>query len=100
MRRAIQRLVRQTTECAYFITEYRKFWNHAVISLPAQRAVHGLLSNVDAMIHAYEASFGELKIDFMMGCILLAELMTVRVLAKAQNICMCSFLQRRHPSQS
>jgi hypothetical protein len=32
----------------------------------------------------------------MMGCVLQAELMAVRILAKVENICMCLFLQCRH----
>jgi hypothetical protein len=60
-----------------------------IASLSAQRAMLGLVFDVDTVINEYEASFGELKIEFMMGSVLQTELMTTRILDKVTNIGTC-----------
>jgi hypothetical protein len=48
-----------------------------------------VVSSVDGLIAAYEASFGELRIEFIMGSTLQTALTTVRILDKVENIGMC-----------
>ena len=61
--------------------------DHSLIfALLAQRAVTSLVSNADMMIAAYESSFGELKIEFIMGSTLQTALTTVHILEKVENI--------------
>jgi hypothetical protein len=95
--KTVERLVRQTAECSYFIAEYSKtnsFGEHVpqdpdklmILSFLAQRALTNLVSNADVIIAAYEASFGELKIEFIMGSTLQMALTTVCILDKVENI--------------
>ena len=58
-----------------------------------------MTSNAGTMIAAYESSFGELKIEFIMGSTLQTALTTVRILEKVENIGMPSYsLIRTLPS--
>jgi hypothetical protein len=54
--------------------------------LVVQRALNNLVSNADMMIAAYEASFAELKIEFIMGSAVQTNLTMVRILEKVENI--------------
>lgn len=100
------RLVRQTTDCAYFITAYvseSSFGKYCLsspelttfISFLAQRTVTHIMSNTDELIARFEASFGELKVEFIIGCALQAAITTVRILEKAENIREYSYLEGR-----
>jgi hypothetical protein len=95
--KTVERLVRQTAECSYFIAEYSKTSSFGgferqepdqliMFLLLAQRAVTNLISNAEMIIAAYEASFGELKIEFIMGSTLQTALTTVRILDKVEHI--------------
>ena len=99
-RQTVERLVHQTAECAYFIAEYSKtevFGTHSSVlkagdlirkffAFLVQRALNNLVSNADTMIAAYEASFAELKIEFIMGCTVQTALTTVCILEKVETI--------------
>jgi hypothetical protein len=99
----VVRLVRQTAECAYFVAEYSKtesFGKHLYLvhrdshdliphHIVAQRAVINMVSSADELIAAYETSFRELRIEFIMGSTLQTALTTVRILEKVDNIGMC-----------
>jgi hypothetical protein len=52
----------------------------------AQRAVMNLVSSADGLITAYDTSFRELRIEFVMGSTLQTALTTVRILEKVDNI--------------
>jgi hypothetical protein len=54
--------------------------------LVVQRALNNLVSNADMIIDAYEASFAELKIEFIMGAAVQMNLTMVRILEKVENI--------------
>jgi hypothetical protein len=45
-----------------------------------------MVSNADSMIAVYQASFGELRLEFILGSSLQTALTTVRILEKAENI--------------
>ena len=48
-----------------------------------------LVSSADGLIAAYEVSFKELRIEFVMGSTLQTALTTVRILEKVENIGTC-----------
>jgi hypothetical protein len=48
-----------------------------------------LVSSADGLIAAYETSFRELRIEFIMGSTLQTALTTVRILEKVDNISTC-----------
>jgi hypothetical protein len=48
-----------------------------------------LVSSADGLITAYETSFKELRIEFIIGSTLQTALTTVRILEKVDNICTC-----------
>ena len=56
-----------------------------------QRALNNLVSNADIVISAYETSFSELKIEFIMGSAIQISLTTIRILEKVETIGMLTF---------
>jgi hypothetical protein len=48
-----------------------------------------LVSSADGLITAYETSFRELRIEFILGSTLQTALTTVRILEKVDNIYTC-----------
>ncbi|KAF9548859.1 hypothetical protein CPC08DRAFT_342949 [Agrocybe pediades] len=76
----LDKILTQTTECAYFIAEYRK------VKLFAQRAVVNVVSNANTMIAQFEASFGELKISLILGSSLQTAVVSYRILRTVENI--------------
>ena len=93
----LNRLLAQTTECSYFIGNYRKVTQFGTflsslayylsINLNlAQRAVVNLVSDADAMIKTFENSFRDLKIELILGSSLQTAIVSFRVLQKVENI--------------
>ncbi|KAF9548861.1 hypothetical protein CPC08DRAFT_715559 [Agrocybe pediades] len=78
--KTLDKVLTQTTECAYFIADYRK------VKLFAQRAVVNIVSNADDMIAQFEASFGELKISLILGSSLQTAVVSYRILQTVENI--------------
>ncbi|KAF9564060.1 hypothetical protein CPC08DRAFT_816220 [Agrocybe pediades] len=76
----LDKVLTQTTECAYFIAEYRK------VKLFAQRAVINIVSDADNIIAQFEASFGELKISLILGSSLQTAVVSYRILQTVENI--------------
>jgi hypothetical protein len=72
--------------CIFFFRECCNLIAHHII---AQRAVMNLVSSADGLITAYETSFKELRIEFIIGSTLQTALTTVRILEKVDNICTC-----------
>ena len=62
------------------------------IYFSARRTIVNAVSNADTIIALYEASFGELRIEFIMGSTLQTALTTVRILEKVENIGMFPFI--------
>ncbi|KAH9477829.1 hypothetical protein JR316_0010061 [Psilocybe cubensis] len=78
--KTLQRLLAQTAECAYFISDYQR------ITMFAQRAVVNMISNADEMISNFEAAFGELKIALILGSSLQTTLVSYRILQIVERI--------------
>ena len=87
----------QTTECSYFIGDYRKITQFGrclplLTSLRlikrdlAQRAVVNLISNADAMMKKFEDTFRDLKIELILGSSLQTAIVSCRILQKVENI--------------
>ncbi|KAF9552231.1 hypothetical protein CPC08DRAFT_296570 [Agrocybe pediades] len=76
----LDKVLTQTTECAYFIAEYRK------VKLFAQRAVINIVSDADNIIAQFEAFFGELKISLILGSSLQTAVVSYRILQTVENI--------------
>ncbi|TFK70808.1 hypothetical protein BDN72DRAFT_896143 [Pluteus cervinus] len=75
----LQRLVKLTTECVYFIVAYRQ-------KAFMRRAVEGALTDVNSIIADFEAQFLHMKAEFVMGSVLQGTHATLVVLEKAKNI--------------
>jgi hypothetical protein len=98
-------------ECAYFVAEYSKiesFGEHLYLFrrgghhliphyIVAQRAVMNMVSSADELIAAYETSFRELRIEFLMGSTLQTALTTVRILERVDNIGTCLIFFEDNP---
>ncbi|KAF9539155.1 hypothetical protein CPC08DRAFT_502486 [Agrocybe pediades] len=78
--KALDNLLTQTTECAYFIVDYRK------LKLFAQRVVANIVSDTDSMIAQFEASFEELKISLLLGSSLQTAVVSYRILQEVEDI--------------
>ncbi|KAF4612891.1 hypothetical protein D9613_011113 [Agrocybe pediades] len=78
--KTLDKVLTQTTECAYFIADYRK------VKLFAQRAVVNMVSDADSMIAQFEASFGELKISLILGSSLQTAVVSYRILRTVEHI--------------
>ncbi|PPQ93771.1 hypothetical protein CVT25_008150 [Psilocybe cyanescens] len=78
--KALKQLLAQTTECAYFIGDYRS------ISIFAQRALVNIVSNTDSMISSFESAFGDLKIALILGSSLQTTLVSYRILQNVERI--------------
>ncbi|TFK66074.1 hypothetical protein BDN72DRAFT_900140 [Pluteus cervinus] len=77
--RTLKRLVQETTECAYFLHQWKKAGSSLL------QAVDGVVSGIDTIIRAFEARFTELRIEFLMGSSLQATHTTLLVFEKAPN---------------
>ncbi|TFK70033.1 hypothetical protein BDN72DRAFT_573364 [Pluteus cervinus] len=75
----LQRLVKMTTECAYFITSYKK-------KAFARRTLEGAILGVDDIIGNFEESFSQLRIAFLMGSTLQSTHTVLLVLNTVRNI--------------
>ncbi|KAF9564058.1 hypothetical protein CPC08DRAFT_816217 [Agrocybe pediades] len=78
--KTLDKVLTQTTECAYFIADYRK------VKIFAQRAVVNTVSDADGMIAQFEASFGELKISLILGSSLQTAVVSYRILRTVEHI--------------
>ncbi|KAF9548858.1 hypothetical protein CPC08DRAFT_342951 [Agrocybe pediades] len=78
--KVLDKVLKQTAECAYFIAEYRK------VKAFAQRAVINIVSDADNIIAQYEASFGELKISLILGSSLQTAVVSYRILQTVENV--------------
>ncbi|KAF4612890.1 hypothetical protein D9613_011112 [Agrocybe pediades] len=76
----LDKLLTQTAECAYFIAEYRK------VKAFATRAVVHISSDADSMIDQFQAAFGELKINLILGSTLQTAVVSYRILQTVENI--------------
>ncbi|TFK70836.1 hypothetical protein BDN72DRAFT_505463 [Pluteus cervinus] len=75
----LQRLVKMTTECAYFIASYKK-------KVFARRTVESALLGVDDIIANFEENFSQLRIEFLMGSTLQSTHKVLLVLDKVRDI--------------
>ena len=87
----------QTTECSYFIGDYRRVTQFGRC-LPlltsfetnnndlAQQAIVNLVSNADAMIEKFENTFRDRKIELIIGSLLQMTIVSCRILQKVENI--------------
>ncbi|TFK61217.1 hypothetical protein BDN72DRAFT_965298 [Pluteus cervinus] len=75
----LQRLVKTTTECAYFIASYKR-------KAFARRTLEGAILGVDDIIGNFEESFSQLRIDFLMGSTLQSTHTILLVLNTVRNI--------------
>lgn len=95
----LDKLLTQTAECAYFIAEYRKVKTFGVFtscscphisayikSCLATRAVVHINSDADSMIAQFQAAFGELKINLILGSTLQTAVVSFRILQTVENI--------------
>ena len=95
----LRRVLVQTTECSYFIGDYRKvtqfgrchpslvsFETNQIKHNLAQRAVVNLVSNADAMIQNFEDTFRDLKIELILGSSLQTTIVSCRILQKVETI--------------
>jgi hypothetical protein len=82
----IARLSPLVSPFAFSSRECHNLIEHDIV---AQRAVMNLVSSADGLITAYETSFRELRIEFVMGSTLQTALTTVRILEKVDNIGSC-----------
>ncbi|KAF9552897.1 hypothetical protein CPC08DRAFT_252779 [Agrocybe pediades] len=78
--KTLDKLLMQTTECAYFISDY------STIKQFMQRAAFHIVTNADDMIARFEASFGELKINLILGTSLQTAIVSYRILQTVENI--------------
>ena len=87
----------QTSECSYFIGDYRKVTQFGrclplLTSLEtnkndlAQRVVVNLVSNADAMIQKFENTFRDLRIGLILGSSLQTTIVSCRILQKVESI--------------
>ena len=87
----------QTTECSYFIGDYRKVTQFGrclplLTSLKtdknyiAQRVVVNLVSNADTMIEKFENTFRDLKVGLILGSSLQTAVVSCRTLQKVENV--------------
>ena len=93
-------MIKQTTECAYFIRDYAMDKNfgrlsftlwlyHTTMSLasPGKRAVrNSFISDVDSKIDTYEDKFKELKSAFQGRAILQTEIAVMRLLSNFESL--------------
>ncbi|TFK70794.1 hypothetical protein BDN72DRAFT_896133 [Pluteus cervinus] len=77
--RTLQRLVKVTSDCAYFIADYSQ-------KAFVYRVFEGAIINVDGVITDFEKKFNQLRIDFLMGSTLQSTHTTLLVLDKVRNI--------------
>ncbi|TFK60929.1 hypothetical protein BDN72DRAFT_490934 [Pluteus cervinus] len=75
----LQRLVKMTTECAYFIASYKQ-------KAFARRTIEGAILGVDGIIKDFEEEFAQLRIEFLMGSTLQSTHTVLLVLNKVRNI--------------
>ncbi|TFK59916.1 hypothetical protein BDN72DRAFT_567921 [Pluteus cervinus] len=75
----LQRLVKMTTECAYFIASYKQ-------KAFARRTLEGAILGVDGIIKDFEERFTQLRIEFLMGSTLQSTHTVLLVLNKVRNI--------------
>ncbi|TFK70829.1 hypothetical protein BDN72DRAFT_838508 [Pluteus cervinus] len=75
----LQRLVKMTTECAYFIASYKQ-------KAFARRTLEGAILGVDGIIKDFEERFAQLRIEFLMGSTLQSTHTVLLVLNKVRNI--------------
>ncbi|TFK61220.1 hypothetical protein BDN72DRAFT_473210 [Pluteus cervinus] len=75
----LQRLVKMTTECAYFIASYKQ-------KAFARRTIEGAILGVDGIIKDFEERFAQLRIEFLMGSTLQSTHTVLLVLNKVRNI--------------
>ena len=97
----LRKVLVQTTECSYFIGDYRKItdFGTCLLLLPvlettkkihkhdlARRVVVNLVSNVDDVIQKFENTFRDLKIELILGSSLQTAIVSYRILEKVENI--------------
>ncbi|TFK59914.1 hypothetical protein BDN72DRAFT_905422 [Pluteus cervinus] len=75
----LQRLVKMTTECAYFIASYKR-------KAFARRTLEGAILGVDDIIKDFEERFTQLRIEFLMGSTLQSTHTVLLVLNRVRNI--------------
>ena len=93
-------MVKQTTECAYFIRDYAMdknfgrssftFWLYRTtmfLSSPGKRALrNSFISDVDSKINMYEDKFNELKSAFQGRAVLHTEIAVMRLLSNLESL--------------
>ena len=93
----LRKVLVQTTECSYFIGDYRKVTEFGrclplltVLRLIkhdlARRAAVNLVSNADTMIQKFEDTFRDIKIELILGSSLQTTVVSCRILQKVENI--------------
>ncbi len=109
-KKTLERLLTQTSECAYFIADYQRvalfgvFFCGCMYEYPlrkyciwtAQRLMNNMMvSNADAIISQFESAFGDLKIELILGSTLQTTIVSFRILQKVENIGKTHFIHAK-----